>query len=202
MSTATVEQLQKIVADGNRTEQERTQAAEHILKLQGQTELDQLAAQATAGDETKPVAERIQAAREWRTALPTRNYCEQFDDASLVEKLIPHPHSERLKELKERMKDESVSVRGRFAAIDEHRRLRNEFPKRDLPQDAYVLDNWGYDDLLGREALLLQVLLQQLPPGVLGVLTGFGLEPRLDLVARAGGLDQRKPVARRPPLAL
>lgn len=35
MSVATIEQLQKIVTDETRSEEERRQAAEHILKLQG-----------------------------------------------------------------------------------------------------------------------------------------------------------------------
>src|SRR6266852_3253112 len=34
MSTATIEQLQRIVADDSRTAEERRHAAEHILKLQ------------------------------------------------------------------------------------------------------------------------------------------------------------------------
>ena len=58
------------------------------------------------------------------------------------------------------------------------------------------------DDLLRRQALLLEVLLEQLAAGVLGVLARLGLEPLLDLVARARGLDQRQPVARRAALAL
>ena len=48
----------------------------------------------------------------------------------------------------------------------------------------------------------VQVLLQQLAAGVLGVLARLGLEPLLDLVARAGGLDHGEPVARRAALAL
>src|SRR4051794_20530910 len=56
--------------------------------------------------------------------------------------------------------------------------------------------------LLRRQAGLVEVLLQQLAAGVLGVLARLGLEPGADLVARAGGLDHREPVARRAPLAL
>ena len=54
----------------------------------------------------------------------------------------------------------------------------------------------------GGQAGLVEVLLQQLAAGVLGVVARLGLEPGLDLVARAGRLDQRQPVARRAALAL
>ena len=57
-------------------------------------------------------------------------------------------------------------------------------------------------ELLRRQAGLVEVLLEQLAARVLGVLARLGLEPRLDLVARAGGLDDRQPVARRAALAL
>ena len=52
-------------------------------------------------------------------------------------------------------------------------------------------------DLLRRQALLAQRLLEQLAPAVLGVLAALAREPGADLVAGAGGLDQRQPVARR-----
>ena len=60
----------------------------------------------------------------------------------------------------------------------------------------------GADDPLGGEALLAQVLLQQLAPGVFGVLARLGLEPLLDLVAGARRLHRREPVARGAALAL
>ena len=49
---------------------------------------------------------------------------------------------------------------------------------------------------------LVEVLLQQRAAGVLGVLARLLLEPLLDLVARARGLDHGQPVARRAALAL
>ena len=57
-------------------------------------------------------------------------------------------------------------------------------------------------DPLRRQALLAQVLLQQVAPAVLGVLARLGLEPLLDLVARARRLDDREPIARGAALAL
>src|ERR1035437_2662280 len=57
-------------------------------------------------------------------------------------------------------------------------------------------------ELLRRQALFAQVLLQQLAPRVLGVLARLRLEPLLDLVARTRGLDHRQPVARGAALAL
>ena len=72
--------------------------------------------------------------------------------------------------------------------------------------EAHLADHVGQqrraDELLRRQALLLQVLLEQLAAGVLGVAARLGLEPRLDLVARPRRLDQRQPVARRAALAL
>ena len=47
-------------------------------------------------------------------------------------------------------------------------------------------------DLLRGQAGLVEVLLQQVAAGVLGVLARLGLEPGLDLVARAGGLDHAR----------
>ena len=49
---------------------------------------------------------------------------------------------------------------------------------------------------------LVQVLLEQDAPGVLGVLPRLLLEPLADLVARPGGLHQRQPVAGGAALAL
>ena len=72
--------------------------------------------------------------------------------------------------------------------------------------EAHLPDHVGQqrrgDDLLGGQALLAEVILQQLAAGVLGVLAVLGLEPGLDLVARAGRLDQRQPVPRGAALAL
>ena len=74
-----------------------------------------------------------------------------------------------------------------------------------LPE-AHLADHVGEqrraDDLLRRQPGLLEVLVQQLAAGVLGVLARLGLEPGADLVARAGRLDDRQPVARRAALAL
>ena len=71
---------------------------------------------------------------------------------------------------------------------------------------AHLADHVGEQrragDLLRRQARLLEVLLQQLAAGVLGVLARLGLEPGADLVARAGRLDDGEPVARRAALAL
>ena len=72
--------------------------------------------------------------------------------------------------------------------------------------EAHLADDVGQqrraDDLLGRQAGLVEVLLQQVAAGVLGVVARLGLEPLADLVAGAGGLDERQPVARRAALAL
>ena len=72
--------------------------------------------------------------------------------------------------------------------------------------EAELADDVGQQrragQLLRRQARLVEVLLQQLAAGVLGVLARLGLEPGLDLVAGARGLDQRQPVARRAALAL
>src|SRR3954471_23012072 len=57
-------------------------------------------------------------------------------------------------------------------------------------------------DLLRRPPRLVHVLLQQRAARVLGVLARLLLEPLLDLVARAGRLDDGQPVARRAALAL
>ena len=197
----TIEQLQKIMNDTTRSEQERREAAEHILKLGGQqTEIDVEANQiedddpevlsmikpdedpemealfckflprtvpqakqkiaeqrrhnrlrAVAGDESKPMSERIEAAEQWRADAPLGSHWLQYSEADLVERLTPHPHRDRLKELALTIKDESATVKARFAAIDEHRRLWNEFPKREIPQAAYVLHHEGYDDMPGRD---------------------------------------------------
>ena len=72
--------------------------------------------------------------------------------------------------------------------------------------EAQLADDVGQQrragQLLRRQAGLVEVLLQQLAAGVLGVVARLGLEPGLDLVAGAGRLDQREPVARRAALAL
>ena len=72
--------------------------------------------------------------------------------------------------------------------------------------EAHLADHVGQQrragDLLRRQAGLVEVLLQQLAAGVLGVVARLGLEPGADLVARARRLDQRQPVARRAALAL
>ncbi len=72
--------------------------------------------------------------------------------------------------------------------------------------EAHLTDHVGEQrragDLLGRQALALELLLQQVAAGVLGVLARLGLEPLLDLVARTSGLDHRQPVARRAALTL
>ena len=64
--------------------------------------------------------------------------------------------------------------------------------------EAHLADHVGQqrraDELLGRQALLLEVLLEQLAAGVLVVAARLGLEPGLDLVAGPGGLDQGQPV--------
>ncbi len=72
--------------------------------------------------------------------------------------------------------------------------------------EAHLADHVGQQrragDALGRQPGLGQVLLQQVAAGVLGVVARLGLEPGADLVARARGLHQRQPVARRAALAL
>ena len=72
--------------------------------------------------------------------------------------------------------------------------------------EAHLADDVGEQrrsgQLLRGQAGLVEVLLQQLAAGVLGVLARLGLEPGADLVARAGGLDDGEPVARRAALAL
>ena len=72
--------------------------------------------------------------------------------------------------------------------------------------EAELADDVGQQrragQLLRGQPGLVEVLLQQLAAGVLGVVARLGLEPGLDLVARAGRLDQREPVARRAALAL
>ena len=71
---------------------------------------------------------------------------------------------------------------------------------------AHLADHVGEQrragDLLRRQALLAQVLLEQVAAGVLGVLARLRLEPLPDLVARARRLDHRQPVARGAALAL
>src|SRR5579884_853306 len=58
----------------------------------------QEALKARTGDESLPVAERVQAAREWRAGLPTGNTWEQFSEQELPERLARHPHFVRLRE--------------------------------------------------------------------------------------------------------
>ncbi len=72
--------------------------------------------------------------------------------------------------------------------------------------EAHLADHVGQqrrgDDLLGRQTLLAQRVLEQLASGVLGVTTVLRLEPVLDLVPRPGGLDQSQPITRRSALPL
>ncbi len=83
-------------------------------------------------------------------------------------------------------------------------------PSRDVEVvalfEAHLADDVGQqggaDELLGRQPLLAQRVLEQLPAAVLGVAAALGLEPRLDLVTGPRGLDQRQPVAGRPALTL
>src|SRR4051794_4440326 len=64
--------------------------------------------------------------------------------------------------------------------------------------EAELADDVGQQrragQLLGRQPRLVEVLLQQLAAGVLGVVARLRLEPGFDLVAGAGRLDQREPV--------
>ncbi len=66
----------------------------------------------------------------------------------------------------------------------------------------HVREQRRADDPLCGQPLLLEVVLQQLAAGVLGVLARLALEELPDLVSRAGRLDDREPVARRAALAL
>src|SRR5439155_774967 len=75
---------------------------------------------------------------------------------------------------------------------------RDAAPERDVAHDVIA----GHGPAALGQALPAQVLLQHLAPRVLGVLTRLSLEPLLDLVSRARGLDGRQPVARRATLAL
>ena len=72
--------------------------------------------------------------------------------------------------------------------------------------EAHLADHVGEDrrahELLRREALAPEVLLEQLATRVLGVLARLGAEPLLDLVAGARRLDQGQPVPGGAALAL
>ncbi|MFL6437721.1 MAG: hypothetical protein ACJ71Q_09090 [Terriglobales bacterium] len=183
----TIEELQKIVNDTNRGEQERRAAAEHILKLRQTTETEteeertrrrllrrfghlldveyqitdldrqemeverQEAARhdelkRIAGDESRPMDERLRAAKDWRAGLDEK-WRSQFDDATLVKTLTPHRHLKRLQELRDFIYDIhsednglvkyrviegdlSEYVAAKKKAIEEFRRLGSEYPLR------------------------------------------------------------------------
>jgi len=109
------------------------------------------ALRATAGDENLPVADRTAAAIQWRDMLPRSSEWHQFPEAELAERLSNHPHAERLKKLAAAIEDDRLTIRERFVAIDEHKRIRDEFPKRDVPYNAFVMHLDGYPDAPGRE---------------------------------------------------
>ncbi len=94
--------------------------------------------------------------------------------------------------------------------VDDDRRRDLRAAERDVElvalPEAHLADHVRQqrraDDPLRRQALLLEVVLEQLAPGVLGVLARLALEPLADLVAGARRLHEREPVARRAALAL
>jgi len=104
---------------------------------------------ATATDESLPEPQRIKAAVEWRERLtPTElRHWQQYKDEELPERLTPHPHREKLKQLHDFVfdilpedngflkyrpveGDIEVYIRSHLEAIHEFNRLANEFPKR------------------------------------------------------------------------
>ena len=188
----TIEELQKIVNDETRSNEERREAAEHILRFQGQlSELDEesnriadddpevserrrvwleltsvqlplaeakrrvadkrrsVRLKAIAGDQSRPMEERIRAAKDWR-GEPSGTHWHHYDDLELVERLTPTPNLEKMADSARIAQDKQATVKSRFAAIDGYRRMRDEFPKRAEPDNRLLLD-WGYDDLPGRD---------------------------------------------------
>jgi hypothetical protein len=92
-------------------------------------------------DESQPREQRIQAALEWRAALPTGNSWAGLRDSDLVESLSIHPHIARLEELhafitaRPKPKEDEIDdyIAGRIRALHDFRRLQSQCPKRQSP---------------------------------------------------------------------
>ena len=86
-------------------------------------------------DEFGPMADRVAAAGLIKKIDP---YLSQFADEEVVERLVPHPDVDRLRELKEFIVDCSAVadvegyIQDRIAAIAEFNSLLAQYPKRTL----------------------------------------------------------------------
>jgi hypothetical protein len=200
LSTATIKELQAVVADENRTEEEREAAARHILTLQGQpveivpditgiadddpelpkflfetaSDIDRLfpgsvstnlegakillaksrkqaALMAAVQDESLPIEERVEAAHQWGADLAYgKEHWASLGDAELIERLSIHPHTKRLQELSAYVCDGFATpatgdwqqyLRNEWAAIKEFRKLRAEFPLRQVAQREGIFNS-------------------------------------------------------------
>ena len=94
---------------------------------------------AIAGDESKPMSERIAAARAFKQEA---SFYRQYSDEDVVERLTPHPHYEQLAVLKAFIEDRPTPmtssqveqyIADRIPAIMKFNTLRAEFPLREAP---------------------------------------------------------------------
>jgi hypothetical protein len=212
LSTATIKELQAVVADENRTEEEREAAARHILTLQGQpvapdttgiadddpelpkfrvetaSEIDRLfpqsvsttlegakillaksrkqaALMAAVQDESLPLEERVEAARQWGAGLAYgKEHWASLGDAELIERLSIHPHTKRLQELSAYVCDSFATpatgdwqqyLRNQWAAIKEFKKLRAEFPLRQVAQREGIFNT---TIVIGIEAVASKII--------------------------------------------
>jgi hypothetical protein len=93
---------------------------------------------ANAGDESRSMADRLEAARKWRATLDPRHLALSFPEHETPERLAHHPHSERLIALQKIITNKDPIAQGQvdkyiseaIAALTAFRALRDEYPKR------------------------------------------------------------------------
>jgi hypothetical protein len=112
---------------------------------------NQNALMAVVQDESLPMEERLAAARQWEAGQAYgKEHWASLGDAELVERLSVHPHTKRLQELSAYVCDSFAVpasgdwqkyLRNQWSAIKEFRKLKEEFPLRQVASRAGIFNS-------------------------------------------------------------
>jgi hypothetical protein len=125
----------------------------------------QAALMAVVQDESLPMEERVEAARQWGAGLVYgKEHWASLGDTELIERLSIHPHTKRLQELSAYVCDSFAVpasgdwqqyLRNQWAAIKEFKKLRAEFPLRLVAQREGIFNS---TIVIGLEAVASKII--------------------------------------------
>jgi hypothetical protein len=105
----------------------------------------------TVQNESLPMEERVAAAHQWSAQLVYgKEHWSSLGDAELIERLSLHPHTKRLQNLSSYVCDSFATpatgdwqqyLRNQWAAIKEFKKLRADFPLRQVPSREGILNS-------------------------------------------------------------